>query len=178
MKLLRATLLGLACALPVLSFAQWQWIDKDGRKVFSDQSPPADVPAKNILRRPGSRAAPVEAALPAAAASAASSATPQAAKPAASALKLSGKDKELQEKRKQAADAEAAKKKALEEEIARMKAENCARAKRSKATFDSGVRVARMNDKGEREFMDDAARAAETKRLAGVIASDCKAAGG
>jgi hypothetical protein len=178
MKLLRATLLGLACALPVLSFAQWQWIDKDGRKVFSDQSPPATVPEKNILRRPGSRAAPVEAATPAAAASAASSATPLAAKPAASALKLSGKDKELQEKRKQAADAEAAKKKALEEEIAKLKAENCARAKRSKATFDSGVRVARMNDKGEREFMDEAARAAETKRLSGVIASDCKVPGG
>jgi hypothetical protein len=178
MKLLRATLLGLACALPALSFAQWQWIDKDGRKVFSDQSPPADVPAKNILRRPGSRAAPVEASIPAAAASAASSAAPHPAKPAASALKLSGKDKELQEKRKQAADAEAAKKKALEEEIAKLKAENCARAKRSKATFDSGVRVARMNDKGEREFMDEAARAAETKRLSGVIASDCKIPGG
>jgi hypothetical protein len=40
------------------------------------------------------------------------------------------------------------------------------------------VRVARMNDKGEREYMDDAARAAETKRLEGIIASDCKAAGG
>src|SRR6185369_13350034 len=26
MKLLRATLLGLACALPALSFAEWQWI--------------------------------------------------------------------------------------------------------------------------------------------------------
>jgi hypothetical protein len=175
MKLLRATLLGLACALPVLSFAQWQWIDKDGRKVFSDQSPPADIPAKNILRRPGSRAAPVEAAEPAASGATASA---QAAKPAASAPKLSGKDKELEQKKKQAQDAEAAKKKALEDEIAKMKADNCERAKRSKATFDSGIRVSRMNDKGEREYMDDAARAAETKRLQGIITTDCKAAGG
>jgi hypothetical protein len=167
MKLLRATLLGLACALPLLSLAQWQWIDKDGRKVFSDQSPPADVPAKNILRRPGSRTLPAEAAQPVAAAS--------QAKPAASAPKLSGKDKELQDKKKQAEAAEAEKKKALEDEVAKLRAENCARAKRSKATFDSGVRVSTTNDKGEREVMDDTARAAETKRLDGVIANDCKA---
>lgn len=171
MKLLRASLLGLACALPALSLAQWQWIDKDGHKVFSDQSPPADVPAKNILRRPGSRSMPVEAAPAAVAAS-------QAAKPAASAPKLSGKDQELQEKKKQAEAAEAQKKKAQEEEVAKARADNCARAKRSKATFDSGVRVSTTNDKGEREIMDDAARANEIKRLERIIASDCKAAGG
>jgi hypothetical protein len=174
MKLLRATLLVLACALPAVSFAQWQWIDKDGRKVFSDQSPPADVPAKNILRQPGQRPAlaPPPAAEPVAAAS-------QPAKPAASgALKLSGVDKQLQEKKARADAAEAEKKKAQEEELAALRADNCARAKRSKATFDSGVRVARTNDKGEREIMDDAARAAESKRLDGIIAKDCKAAGG
>jgi hypothetical protein len=174
MNLIRATLLALACAVPVLSLAQWQWIDKDGRKVFSDQSPPADVPAKNILRRPGSRAAPVESASEAPAASAAS----QAAKASVAAPKLTGKDKDLQEKKKQAETADASKKKALEEEVSKLKADNCERAKRSKATYDSGVRVARMNDKGEREYMDDTARAAETKRLEGIIASDCKAAGG
>ena len=43
--------------------------------------------------------------------------------------------------------------------------------------MDSGVRIARMNDKGEREIMDDAARAVESKRLEGIVASDCKPAG-
>ena len=33
--------------------AQWQWIDKDNKKVFSDQAPPSEIPDKNILRRPG-----------------------------------------------------------------------------------------------------------------------------
>lgn len=171
MKLLRATLLGLACAVPVLSLAQWQWIDKDGRRVFSDRSPPADVPAKNILRRPGSKAVRVESAEPSAAAS-------QPVKPAASAPKLAGKDKELQEKQKLAEAAEAEKKKAKEEEFAKARADNCARAKRSKATFDSGVRISTTNHKGEREVMDDDARAGEMKRLETIIASDCKAAGG
>jgi hypothetical protein len=171
MQLLRPLLLGLACALPALSLAQWQWIDKDGRKVFSDQSPPAEVPAKNILRRPGSRGAPAQAAEQAAAAS-------DAAKPAPSVPRLTGKDNDLLAKKKQAEAAEAEKKKAGDEELAKARAENCTRAKRSKANFDSGVRVSTANDKGEREFLGDAARAAETKRLEGVIATDCKAPGG
>ncbi|MDP3760428.1 MAG: DUF4124 domain-containing protein [Ramlibacter sp.] len=169
MNPIRATLIGLACALPALCLAQWQWIDKDGRKVFSDQSPPADVPAKNIIRQPSggkSRPAePVEAAAPAA-----------TVKPAASAPKVSGKDKELQDKKKLADAADAEKKKAQEEEHAKMRADNCERAKGSKASFDSGVRITRTNAKGEREILDDAQRAAETRRLEKIIASDCKPA--
>jgi hypothetical protein len=171
MKSLRATLLVLACTLPALSFAQWQWIDKDGHKVFSDQSPPAEVPAKNILRRPGSRGASAQAAEQSATAS-------QAASPATGVPKLSGKDTELLAKKKQAEAADAEKKKAADEQVAKARAENCTRAKRSKANYDTGVRVSTTNDKGEREYMDDAARAAEVKRLEGVIATDCKPVGG
>jgi hypothetical protein len=167
MNLLRATLIGLACALPALCLAQWQWVDKDGRKVFSDRSPPADIPAKNIIKQPstgkGRPAAPAEAAA-------------EAPTPAASAPKVSGKDKELQEKKKLADAAEAEKKKAQEEEHAKMRADNCERAKRSKANFDSGVRISTTNAKGEREILDDAQRAAEAKRLEKIIASDCKPA--
>ena len=49
-----------------------------------------------------------------------------------------------------------------------------ARAKQAKASFDSGLRISRTNAAGEREFMDDAARASELKRIQGIIASDCK----
>jgi type IV secretory pathway VirB10-like protein len=168
MKLLRVTLIGLACALPVLSLAEWQWIDKDGHKVYSDQSPPADIPAKNILKQPGVKNRADAPAEPAAAAS-------QVARPAAPAPKVSGKDKELEEKKKKTEAAEAEKKKAEEDERAKLRADNCTRAKGAKASFDSGVRVTRTNEKGEREFLDDAARAAETKRLQGIIATDCAA---
>jgi hypothetical protein len=171
MNLVRVTVLGLVCAFAPACFAQWQWIDNTGHKVFSDQSPPADIPAKNILKQPGMRKS-------AAAADAAEPATAEA-KPAAaaSAPKLSGKDKELEEKKKQAQAAEADKKRAQEQEVAKARAENCTRAKRAKTTYDSGVRIARTNDKGEREIMDDTARAAESKRLEGVIATDCAAGG-
>jgi hypothetical protein len=177
MKSFRVTLIALACALPLASFAQWQWIDKDGRKVYSDQSPPTDIPAKNILRQPGPKgrsSVAVEAAAPASdAAQAAASAAAAASKPAAPAPKVSGKDSELEKKKKLADAAEAEKKKAREEEEAKARTENCARAKAAKASFDSGTRIARTNEKGEREFMDDATRAVESKRAEGIIAANC-----
>ncbi|MDR7305184.1 DUF4124 domain-containing protein [Rhodoferax saidenbachensis] len=156
------------------AWAQWQWLDKDGRKVFSDRAPGADIPDKNILKRPaGQRVAP---AAPVANAEDPVAPAATAAAPAlpASAAKGVGVDKELEAKKKQAADAEAAKKKAEEDRITKAKIENCARAKQAKTTFDSGVRVSRTNAAGEREVMDDAARAAEAKRIQGVIDADCR----
>lgn len=169
MKSFRVVLVALACTLPAISVAQWVWVDKDGRKVLSDQSPPNDVPAKNILRQPGGKKGQDFVPAPAAAA--------EPAKPVLATAKTGGKEKEL-EARKTAADAaEAEKLKGQNEERMKARAENCDRAKRSKATYDSGVRVARNNAKGEREFIDDATRAAETKRLEAIIAKDCSAAG-
>jgi type IV secretory pathway VirB10-like protein len=165
----RVLVLALAALLPVLCSAQWRWVDKSGRTVFSDQPPPADVPAANIVTKPGKSRA-VE--MPAVASQPAQAAPPLQV--ASSAARPSGKDKELLEKKKQAEAAEEAKKKAHDQEVARVQAENCARARQAKASFDSGARIARTNEKGEREFLDDDQRAAETHRLEQVIASDCK----
>ncbi len=157
--------------------AQWQWMDKDGRKVFSDRSPPADIQEKNILKRPAgaTRAAAAAAALSTdavATAKPASAASSPASK--ASAPKLSGKDAELEAKKKKADEEEAAKKKAEEEKVAKTKAENCERAKTGLATLQSGVRMSSVNAKGEREVFDDAKRASETKRAQEVIDASCK----
>jgi hypothetical protein len=89
--------------------------------------------------------------------------------PAPSAL-----DKEIEAKKKQAADAEAAKRKADEDRIAKAKSENCNRAKQAKLSYDSGVRISRTNASGEREILDDAARAVELKQIQGILESDCK----
>lgn len=148
--------------------AQWQWIDKDGRKVFSDRAPPAEVQEKNILKRPVARAA---VASTTAAVADVSAPVPQ---PAASAPKLNGIDKDLQDKKKKAEESELAKRKAEEEKVLKAKVENCARAKQAKASLDSGMRIARTNEKGEREVMDDDARASEMKRIQSVIEADCK----
>ncbi|WP_367846300.1 DUF4124 domain-containing protein [Rhodoferax sp. WC2427] len=162
MKLHKLLVIALGCAWSLGALAQWQWMDNSGRKVFSDRGPPPDIPAKNILRQPGgaAKAAPVPA--------------PAAPASAASAPKVSGVDKALEEKKKQAEATEAAQRKAEVDKNAAAQAENCTRAKQSKANFDSGVRIARTNDKGEREILDDAARASELKRLQDVISADCK----
>ena len=173
MKSARALFFALAMATSLTAAAQYQWIDKNGSRVYSDVAPPADIPAKNILKQPrgSSLTAPVAAA-PAQAAPAAGVAS--AASAPASGPATAGVDKALEEKKKQAEAAEAAKKKAEEQKLAQARAENCKRAREGKATLDSGVRMARTNDKGEREVLDDAQRAAELKRINGIIQSDCK----
>lgn len=167
---------GLLALTATTASAQWQWVDKDGRKVFSDRSPPAEIQEKDILKRPpGAARAAAAAALTAEAATPAKPASAASA-PAlkASAPKLSGKDAELEAKKKKADDDEAAKKKAEEDKVAKTKAENCERAKTGLATLQSGVRMSSVNAKGEREIFDDAKRAAETKRAQEVIDASCK----
>jgi hypothetical protein len=168
----RALVLALAVCLPAIASAQWHWVDRSGHAVFSDQPPPADIPAANIVRQPGnkSRAAAPE---PAPAASEVARVAP-ALRLGASGAKPTGKEKELLEKKKQAEAAEEEKKKAHEQEVARVQAANCARARQSKTSFDSGARIARTNDKGEREFLNDDQRSAEVRRLEQVIATECK----
>jgi hypothetical protein len=162
MKLHPFLVTALGCAWSLGAVAQWQWIDSNGSKVFSDRGPPPEIPAKNILKQPGG----VPKALPVTAPAAPASAAPVP--------KISGVDKALEEKKKQAEDAEAAQRKAELDKNAATRAENCKLAKQSRASFDSGMRIARTNEKGEREVLDDAARAIEVKRVQDVMASECK----
>lgn len=175
MKFAHWLVLGCVCLLPLSASAQWQWIDKSGKKVFSDQAPPPDIPEKNILRRAGSPP-PARTGFGSAPADIATSdeTTAPKAREAAAAPKPPAVDKELEEKTKKAQAEEKAKQAAEVEKNAKIKAENCERARQGKATFDSGIRVAKVNAKGEREIMDDTARAAEQKRLQSIIQSDCK----
>lgn len=173
MKFVHWLVLGCVVALPLSASAQWQWIDKNGKKVFSDQAPPPDIPEKNILRRVGpppvarSTANPNVDAPPA---EAAADAPPKSA----AAPKPTGVDKELEEKTRKAEADEKAKQAAEAAKSAKAKADNCVLARQGKATVDSGVRIAKVNASGEREIMDDSARAAEQKRIQSIIDSDCK----
>ena len=103
--LLALALVGMGGA----AVAQWQWLDKDGRKVFSDRAPPPDVAEKSILKRPNSAAK-----APATVVTAEEdSAKAVAAAPSLSASRpVGGVDKELEAKKRQAADAELAKRRA------------------------------------------------------------------
>ena len=168
--------LGWACAMPLVAHAQWQWIDRNNNKVFSDTAPPVDVPESKILRRPTVQAprGNFTAAAPSDAPQAAAAAGPGNRGVAPGAPRPTGVDKELEAKTREAEDAEKARRAAEEQRVAQVRADNCNRARQGKATFDSGMRVARINDKGEREVLDDQGRAAEQQRIQSTIDSDCK----
>lgn len=176
MKLIQTLLVAMLTGLSFAASAQWQWIDKDGHKVYSDRAPPTDIQDKNILRRPGNAKRPGMPVSDVAPETDAAASAQQAALPVlpASGGKTGALDKELEAKKKQAQEAEAAKRKAAEEQVTKAKIENCARAKQAKVTYESGVRIGRTNAAGEREFVDDAARAEELKRIQAVMARDCR----
>jgi hypothetical protein len=69
---------------------------------------------------------------------------------------------------------EEAKMKEQTQRQAELRAENCKSARESIAVMQSGERVARMNEKGERVFMDDAERLEGLRRAQQVAASECK----
>ena len=157
----------LLSALPSAAQAQWVWKDQRGQVHASDMPPPRDVPDKNIVQRPAAAAVqPQRAAAPAAAGG---SAVPLV--PAASAARI---DPELEARKRRADEEQAAQKKAEEARQASQRIENCNRAREALRQLESGMRIARVNDKGEREFLDDQARSAETTRARQAAASECR----
>ena len=168
----RQAVLGLAlfatlCLAIAPAQAQWKWRDKDGRITVSDRPPPRDVPDKDILTKPTvemRRAVSAQAA-----ASAASGAEGTVASPAPSAM-----EREVQSRKKAAEQEQAAKAKAEEEKLAAQRADNCRAARGHLAALESGQRIARTNEKGEREVLDDKGRADEMRRAREVVASDCR----
>jgi hypothetical protein len=167
---LLAFLAGALLCLPAA--AQWKWKDKSGHVQYSDLPPPLGTPEQDILTRPvagSKRAGPA----PNATVSIVSGASP-ASGAASGALVPRTADPELEARRKKAEADAAAKQTAEEQRVAAARADNCARAKAQLTTHESGIRLARANASGEREFLDDKQRAEETRRTKDVISNDCK----
>lgn len=165
-RLLRLVMVLLICCLAMPAQAQWKWRDKDGRVTASDLPPPRGIPDKDIVQRPPEvRRAPA----------AAATATATAANAAAAASAPKGPlEREVEARKLAAEQQQAAKAKADEERLVAQRAENCRRARSHLAALDSGQRIARVNDKGEREVIDDRMRADEQRQAREVIASDCR----
>jgi hypothetical protein len=161
---------GICALLAVLSLglcsaaqAQWKWKDGNERVQYSDLPPPSGVPESAILQRP--RAGTKIALTPPSAASSASA--------PASGVVAKSVDPELEAKRKKAEQDALLKRKADDEKTAAAKQENCNRAKSQLRALDDGMRIARVNAQGEREFLDDKGRAEEAKRSREIMASEC-----
>jgi hypothetical protein len=164
-----ALLLAAGLALAGAATAgQWKWRDKAGQMHVSDLPPPHEVPEKDILQRPSTPRLTTQAAEAASAAAAAASAAPAASTPGDNKLAA-----EVEARKAKAQQEEKAKRQAAEASAAATRVDNCQRAKQQLALLDSGQRMARMNAKGEREVLDDKARAEESQRARGIVASDC-----
>jgi len=165
-----ALLLATLAALSASAHAQWKWRDKSGQVNVSDRPPPRDIPDKDIIARPSGaearKVAAVSGADPAASAPPSVASSPAPDKPAG--------DRQLEARKRAAEQEAAAKTRAEDARLADKRAENCRRARNHLAGLDSGQRIARVNDKGEREVLDDRARADEARQAREVIASECR----
>ncbi|MBW8847669.1 MAG: DUF4124 domain-containing protein [Burkholderiales bacterium] len=155
-------------ALAASAQAQWKWRDAKGNVQYSDLPPPPGVPEKDILQRPASAMRQAIVVSPIGAAASAASAP----KPAASAPTKAELDAAARQKQEQ--DGQTAKQKEEERRVAELKRENCSRAQANLRDLQSGTRLTRTNDKGERVYMDEAQIAVETARARDLITSECR----
>lgn len=153
-----------AMALPTTSHAQWAWRDKtkNNQVTYSDEAPPPHIPEGDVLKRPNTKSPST---------SAAHNPYPKPAPGAALAPILL--DPKLQAKRKEAEKQAAVEKQKEDERIAAIRAANCESARTKLRTIESGIRIARTNQKGETEILDEQARQAETKQAQDAIKSEC-----
>ena len=167
--LLVAGLLAGLTALPAA--AQWKWRDASGQITASDRPPPKDIPEKDILSRPTTT--PVRRFVPPPA-EAASAPAGTAANAAGNAPARGSLEGEVDARRRAAEQEAVAKARAEEQKAAQQRAENCRRARSHLAALESGQRMARVNEKGEREVLDDKGRVEEMRSAREVISSDCR----
>ncbi len=132
--------------VPTLSHAEiYKWKDKDGSIRYTDIPPPANIKQEVIGAK---KAAQPTGKAPLSPVANGKQEPPKAKAPSAStedaAAKLRQRNAETDKKNKQEKEADA-----------KRKEENCKAAKANFETYSQGGRVYKVNEKGEREYMDD-----------------------
>ena len=126
--------------------ALYKWTDASGRVVYSDQPPPGGIKSEIL----GPVPAP---------------ANPNAVKD------LATKDAELRQRQTQRAEQDKKSEKARSDTA--RKEEMCAQIRSQLKTYQSDIALFRVNEKGERVFVDDAARQKERDRLQTLQREQC-----
>jgi hypothetical protein len=162
--MMRFLVLGSMLVFTALASAQmYRWVDEDGRVHYTSTPPPPGVKART-LRAPSTAPAPAPAADDAAKDAGAKDARKGPLTPA----------EQEQEFRKRQLEAQKAREKeALAAKDAEAKQENCARARETLRTFESGQRISRTNAQGERYYLDDDARAGEAEAARRAVQDWC-----
>jgi hypothetical protein len=141
-------------ALPLLANAEvYKWKDKDGVVRYSDTPPPPNIKPESVSGKKTAKPTANSSSTGSTDAKAAPVAvTPNkssefkdlAPSPEEEAAKLRQRNAEIEKKNKQEKEAQA-----------KLKEENCKAAKANHEAYAQGGRVYKMNEKGEREYMDD-----------------------
>lgn len=145
-----ALLLLLACCTTVAVGQTYKWRDANGRIQYTDTPPPAGAKDVQTMQktRPSGPSAPAAAA-------------PSVA------------DQEAQFRKRLAEQEESKAKAAKADEEERVRARNCEQARGQLAALQSGGRMVRFNDAGERIAIDDAERERSTAEAQKAIENWC-----
>jgi hypothetical protein len=152
--------LALCVALPA-SAQTYKWVDSDGKVQYSDKPPPGNIKAEK-LRAPPRAAAPT-------ASEGKGGIPPDAAK---TGPRTAAEQEQAFRKRK-LDTAKAQDQEGRKQAEARDRAENCQRAKAALANLQAGGRQVRIDEKGERVFLDDEQITRETARARQEAAAAC-----
>jgi hypothetical protein len=133
----------------------YKWVDKDGKVRYGD-TPPPGVKATPLKGPSGSAAAP--------------SAATKGEKDKGEKDKLSP---EAAFRKRQEDAAKDREKQAKSEGEATAKKENCTRAQEALRSLESGQRLARIDSKGERYYLEDADVARETEKARQAMQQAC-----
>lgn len=166
-RFIMLALLGLTLSGSAL--AQWKWRDAQGQVLYSDRPPPSSVPERDVLQTPAAAAPRIRVI---------SSLPLGASAPAEAASQPKGKseakpDAEADARRRKLDQEQADKARIEEQKNAAARRENCSQARSYLRSLEDGMRIARTNEKGEREILDDKQRAREAEHARSVIGSDC-----
>ena len=138
--------LALLLATGIAQGAVYKWVDASGHTVYSDQPPPGGIKSEVV-------SAPVAPADPAAI------------------RDMANKDLEQKRRLTQRNEDEKAADKAQANEV-KMRA-NCVQLRNSLLVNKSSARLYQVNEKGERVYLDDVAKAASRERLESQIREQC-----
>lgn len=158
------------------SEAQWAWKDANGRLVYSDRPPPSDIKPANIVRQPSTQVlanpAPASGPLDDAAKPTDAKSSDGKAAPVPNTPKTIA-EREMEFRKRQQERVESDKKSAEEQTKNTAKTAECERARGYMRSLEDGTRIQRTDASGNREFLDDAQRAAEIDRTRQIIQNTC-----
>lgn len=156
-----ALALTLCVALPA-SAQMYKWVDSDGKVQYSDKPPPSNIKAEKLR-------VPARAADAPATGEDKGAAQKDAAKPAPK----TAAEQEQAFRKRQLDAAKAQTEQAKKQAQAGDRAENCKRAREALANFEIGGRITRIDEKGERVYLDEQQIAQEMARARAEAAAAC-----